>query len=120
MMKNHGVKAHAYDRNIGYDEEFVRTQNSKRIRRSNCYYNDALTNEWNRTAYHRVIMCPYPSRFVVTRSVRECSFPIRTIVQARQLAGVGKLMACVLLGICEDGCKICGCHAAYWSRCILH
>ena len=110
----------AHDLSIGYDENFVRSQNSKRSRRSRRYYNDALRNAYNSVIYRNVILCPYPCRFVVMRSIRNCEFPITTLATARILKGVSSVMACVMMGVCEDGCLIRGCHRASWSRCIRH
>ena len=63
------------------------------------------------------------SILIVTISEYKCLLilivTIKTIAEAKLLDGVGKLMACVLFGKCEDGCIIRGCHASHWSRCKL-
>ena len=111
-------QAHAYDRQTGYDEDAVRWQNTVRIRKSRRYCNDVLRNENNSVVYRNVIMCPYPCRFTVMRRIRACKHHITTIATARLLNGVGYLMACAMLGICEEGCIIRGIHRACWCRCI--
>ena len=109
-----------HDMWIGYDEELVRSYNQIRARNNRRFYYDQVLNEYNVLAYRRVIMCPYPCKYVVMKSIRNCEFEIRTISRARRLKGVGELMACVILGRCEDNCKIQGYHNAAWSRCICN
>ena len=110
----------AHDMGIGYDEKIVRSQNSRRFRISRRYYNDELRNVNNIVVYRNVILSPYPCRFILMRSIRDCEFHITTLAMARSLKGASTFMACVMLGVCEDGCLIRGFHRANWSRCICN